>query len=65
MAIYGIALTPLMKHLATCYPERDPKIVAFADDLASARLSKLRSWCKVLLDVSPKYGYFPKPSKIN
>ena len=64
MAIYGIALTPLMKHLATCYPERDPKIVAFADDLTSAgRLSKLRSWWKILSDVSPKYGYFPKPSK--
>ena len=30
MAIYGIALTPLLKHQATCYPERDPKMVAFA-----------------------------------
>ena len=64
MAIYAIALTPLLKHLATCYPERDPKIVAFADDLTSAgRLSKLRSWWKILLDVGPKYRYFPKPSK--
>ena len=36
MEIYGIALTPLLKHLATCYPERDPKMVAFADDLTSA-----------------------------
>ena len=45
MAIYGIALTPLLKHLATCYPERDPKMVAFADDLTSTgRLLKLRSW---------------------
>ena len=64
MAIYGIALIPILKHLATCYLERDPKMVAFADDLTSAgRLSKLSSWWKVLLDVGPKYGYFPKSSK--
>ena len=59
MAVYGIALTPFLKHLATCYPERDPVMVAFADDLTSTgRLSKLRSWLKDLLDVDPKYGYF-------
>ena len=64
MAIYGIALTPLLKHLASCYPERDPEMVAFAVDLTNAeRLSKLRSWWKVFLDVGPKYRYFPKPSK--
>ena len=64
IAIYGIALTPLLKYLVACYPERDPKMVAFADDLTSAwRLSKLRSWWKFLLDVGPKYGYLPKPSK--
>ena len=64
MAIYGIALAPLLKHLATCYSERDPKMVALADDLTSAeRLSKLCSWWKIFLDVGPKYGYFPKPSK--
>ena len=64
MAIYGIALIPFLKHLATCYLERDPKIVVFADDLTNAgRLSKLRSWWKVFLDIGPKYGYFPKPSK--
>ena len=64
MEIYGIALTPLMKHLATYYPESDPKKVNSADDLISAeRLLKLRSWWRVLLDVGPKYRYFPKPSK--
>ena len=36
MAIYGVALTVLLKHQATCYPERDPKMVTFADDLTSA-----------------------------
>ena len=40
-------------------------MVAFADDLSrSGRLLKLCSWWKKLLDVCPKYGYFPKQSKI-
>ena len=64
MEIYGIALTPILKHLPTCYLERDPKMLAFADDLTSAgSLLKLRSWWMILLDVGPKYGYCPKPSK--
>ena len=45
MSVYGIALIPFLKHIATCYPERDPEMVAFADDFTSVgRLSKLRSW---------------------
>ena len=36
MAIYGVVLTVFLKHLATCYPETDPKMVTFADDLTSA-----------------------------
>ena len=40
-------------------------MVAFADDLSRpGRLLKLCSWLKKLLDVCPKYGYFPKQSKI-
>ena len=62
MAIYRVALRPL--RLANFYPEKDPKIVAFADDLTSAgRLSKLRNWRKVPLDVDPNYGCFRKPTK--
>ena len=60
--IFGIALTPLLKHFET--PEKDPKMFFFADDLASTkRLSRLLSWWKDLLDVGPKYGYFPKSNK--
>ena len=64
MAVYEIALTPLLKDLATCYPKRDPKVVAFADNLTSAgSLSKPCSWWKDLLDVGIKYEYFLKLSK--
>ena len=39
-------------------------MVAFDDYLTSTgKLSKLRSWWKILLGVRPKHGYFPKPSK--
>ena len=49
----------------TCYPERDSKMVAFADDLFKpGRLLKLCGWWNELLDVCPKYGYFRKQSKI-
>ena len=64
MAIYVIALTPLLKHLATFYPDRDLKMVAFVDDLISTgKFLKLRSWWNILLDFGPKNRYFPKPSK--
>ena len=64
MTVFGIALTPLLKQLATYYPERDPEMVAFADDLTSKEgLSKLRNWWTELFDVGPKYGCFAKPSK--
>ena len=33
LTVYLIGLTPLLKQLVTCYPKRDPKMVAFADDL--------------------------------
>ena len=64
MPIYGIPLTPFLKHLAACYPERDPKMVAFADDSTSlGRLWKLCSWWNILSDVGTKQRYFSKPSK--
>ena len=27
MKVYGVALIPLLKHLVSCYPERDPEMV--------------------------------------
>ena len=64
MEVYEKTFTPLLKHLATCYPKRETKMVAFIDDLTCAeRLLKLCSWWKDLLNIGPKYEYFPKPSK--
>ena len=63
MTVYGIALTPLLEHLGTCYLERGPKMVAFANDLISTgRLSELRSrWKDLLLQIFSK----TKQDKIN
>ena len=39
MAVYGIALTPPLKYLTTCYPERDP-VIPFLFNY----LSMISSW---------------------
>jgi hypothetical protein len=59
MAMYAIALVPLLKHLLPLC-----KQVWFADDATGCdKFVKLRQWFDVLLADGPKYGYFPKPSK--
>ena len=65
IAVYWTGLTPLLKQLVTCYPEKDYKMVALAGDLIKpGRLLKLCSWWNELLDVCPNYGYFRKQNKI-
>ena len=34
MVVYWIGLTLFLKQIVTCYLERDPKMVVFADDLS-------------------------------
>ena len=59
MVVYEIALTPLLKHLTSCYPSTARNMIAFVDDLTSAgRLLKLRGLPKYLLDVGPDYDTF-------
>ena len=64
MATYALALVPLLQHLMESDPDYKPKMVAFADDLTGAgNLLQLHTWWNRLLNMGPKYGYFPKPSK--
>ena len=64
MATYALGLVPLINKLLDIEVENRPKMVAFADDLTGAgSLKQLQNWWNKLLDVGPKYGYFPKPSK--
>ena len=57
-----LAMAPLIHRLSN----NAIKQVWYADDAtASGELSKLRSWCKQLVEIDPQYmyGYFPNASK--
>ena len=61
MLLYGIAILPLIRQL------KNPDISKqnwFADDSACfAALNDLVGWLKKLIELGPKYGYFPEPEK--
>ena len=62
MAMYAIAMTPLIRRLRREDP--DVKQVWFADDsTAAGRLQALKSWWEHLADEGPGFGYFPNASK--
>ena len=64
MIVCEIALTPLLKHLTSCYPETARKMIAFVGDLTSAgRLLKLRGLSKYLLDVGPDCDTFQNQAR--
>ena len=59
MAIYALALVPLVKRLLSSCNQ-----VWFADDATGCDdFTKLRVWFDLLLKVGPLYAYYPKPSK--
>ena len=58
---YALSTKPLIDHLRNII-----KKVWFADDNAvhtGGKLKAVYKWWKELLQVGPKYGYFPNPSK--
>jgi hypothetical protein len=59
MAMYAIALVPLLKRLLPMC-----KQVWFADDATGCdKFLTMRKWFDALVAMGPLYGYFPKPSK--
>jgi hypothetical protein len=59
MAMYALALAPMVKELKTLCNQ-----VWYADDASgSDTFAKLRKWFDQLVRIGPKYGYFPKPIK--
>ena len=63
MATYALGLTPLLDHLQSV--KRSVEHVAFGDDLAGAgKLEEIKIWWDTLITGGPKYGYYPKPSKL-
>ena len=64
MAVYAIGITPLMDLLIVAMENDHNKMVGFADDITAAGdLDSLKKWWEKLLQLGPRYGYFPQPSK--
>ena len=62
MAMYALAITPLIRKLNECHPET--KQVWYNDDATGAGTCiNLRKWWDFNNVLGPKYGYFPKSSK--
>jgi len=59
MAMYAIALTPLLKNAKELARQ-----VWFADDATGCdQATALRKWYDLLVNQGPNYGYFPQPEK--
>ena len=59
-------MTPLLQflHEFKLTNERRSKEVAFADDLTvSGNIKEIKQYWELLLQIGPKYGYYPKSSK--
>jgi len=66
MGTYALGLTPLLNFLNEfiILNEHGSKEVAFADDLTAAgKVEEIKAYWDILIDMGPKYGYHPKPSK--
>ena len=62
MAMYALAVTPLIRSLRQSQP--DVSQVWYADDAtAGGQLASLLHWWKYLLTYGPMYGYFPNAAK--
>ena len=62
MAMYALAITPLIRELHNRHSEIDQ--VWYADDASSAgSCSNLKKWWDCITTLGPKYGYYPKNSK--
>ena len=60
MAMYSIAITPLIRYLE----DVETKQVWFADDAtAGGSILGLRRWWDRIVERGPAYGYHPNPAK--
>ena len=66
VAIYALGITPSIMMMVELVSTKrdDKKMVAFADDFSAAgKLKSLLQWWTTLIEVEPKFGYFPEPAK--
>ena len=64
MAMYGIAVKPLIDKLSGAVNKDECKQVWYADDSSAAgKIMEMKKWWDVLNHTGPQYGYFPLPKK--
>ena len=64
MAMYGIAVKPLIAKLSSSVNTDHCKQVWYADDSSAAgKLLEMKKWWDILCTTGPKYGYLPLPKK--
>ena len=64
MAMYALAIVPLLNHLHNNIDHTKCKQVWYADDATAAgKLRNMRHWWDHLVKEGPKYGYFPNAKK--
>ena len=67
MPIYALGVIPIMLivlQITNTKTNFDAKVVAYADDFSAAgSISSLKYWWHTLCKLSPKFGYFPEPTK--
>lgn len=62
MAIYALAITPLLDMMAVTMNNSHNKMVSFADDLTSSgEVKASREWWDHLIKLAPYFGYYPQP----
>jgi hypothetical protein len=58
MAMFAIGITPLIRELGSTYQ------IWFADDAAAGdTLDAVYQWWEKLVELGPRYGYYPNPAK--
>ena len=64
MAMYALAIVPLINHLHNNVDHNKCKQVWYADDATAAgKLRDMRHWWDQLVSEGPKYGYLPNAKK--
>ena len=64
MAMYGIAVKPLIDRLSNAVNKESCKQVWYADDSSAAgKIAEMKKWWDVLCQAGPQYGYVALPKK--
>ena len=65
MGFYTVGAKPLISSLAEAVDKEKCKQAWYADDSSAVgKLSEVKKWWNIINNLGPKFGYFPKASKL-